>query len=245
MHTSPAQYVEVEEIEKNTHADMVINMESFRNVQDFDKTRDVRIIRREENRQDKLESVSSGYTLITRTEYRKGGGVTATGNNRTCLPDSCWVILLKLKPFLKGKITLKAVRQTFVLPNNEDPDMLMVEIFFDWFGIDITYQNMTGSPKNLLAAKDGVFLVGLKIGVPGDGNHFDNHALVYDAHLKQLYDNNRSIQIPQIEKKDLFNNRTAIRVFKHYFDKSTSLRIADVYKVELQTNSNTQHPYIL
>jgi len=86
-----------------------------------------------------------GYTLLSRTDYcTQYGGVAPVapaGNDRTCVPDSCWQILLKLRPSLRRRITLKWVRQTFKLPNNADQNMHMVGMFFDWFDINFKYQH--------------------------------------------------------------------------------------------------------
>ena len=102
---------------------------------------------------------------------------------------------------------MKWVCWSFTVLDNVDPNMLMVEMFFEWFGIDIQYlYSMNKRPKKLLGAKNGIYFVGLKIGLQVVGNHFDNHNLVYNANLKQLYDNNQFIQIPQIKESDLVNN---------------------------------------
>ena len=66
--------------------------------------------------------------------------------------------------------------------------MHMAEMFFAWFGIDVQYlRNMCMSLKNIFRANHGIYLVRLKIGLPVEGNHFDNHAMVYDVNLKLLY----------------------------------------------------------
>ena len=45
--------------------------------------------------------------------------------------------------------------------------MLMVKLFFKWFGSDIQYlNNINKSPKKLLGAKNGIYFFGLKIGLP-------------------------------------------------------------------------------
>ena len=73
---------------------------------------------------------------------------------------------------MHGKIALKCIRWSFALPDNVDPNMLMVEKIFDWFGIDIQYlHNMNKSPKKLLGAKNGIYFVWLKIDLPVVGNH--------------------------------------------------------------------------
>ena len=98
---------------------------------------------------------------------------------------------------------------------------------------------MYKSLKNLFRVKQGIYFIGLNIGLPVEDDQFDNHAMVYDANLKHLYDNNRSVAIPIIEKSDLVNNRTATKVFEHYFDKATSLTVRNVYKASLKTKNTT------
>ena len=78
-------------------------------------------------------------------------------------------------------------------------------------------------------------MVRLEIGLPVEGDFFDYHAMVYDANLKHLYDNKKSVDIPTNEKKDLGDNRAATKVFKNYFKFATSLILPGVYKVSLKT----------
>ena len=184
-----------------------------------------------------LKKLGGEYTLLSRSDYRvQYGAVAPVGNARTCIPDACWTVVLKLRPSLNGQIALKWVRKAFYLPNNEDPNMHMVKMFFLWFGIDFQYvQSMRRSPRNLFRSDQGIFLVRLEIGLPVEGDFFDQHVMVYDANLKHLYDNQKSMDIPCIEKKDLGNNRKATRPFQHYFKFATSLIVSDVYQVSLKT----------
>ena len=183
----------------------------------------------------------NGFTLITWTKYRQQyGAVAPVGSNHTCITDACWTILIKVWPSLQGKIALKWVHYSFELPNNADPNMHMLEMFFSWFGIDMQYlHGMYKSPKKLFFAKQGIYFIGLDIGLPVEDDQSNNHAMVYDANLKHVYDNNRSVAIPIIEKRDLVNNRTAAKVFQYYFDKATSLMVRNDYKVGLKTKNTT------
>ena len=62
-----------------------------------------------------------------------------------------------------------------------------------------------------------------------EGDFFDYHAMVYDVNLKHLYDNQKSVDIPSIEDKDLSNNRAATKAFKHYFKFARLLILSEVY----------------
>ena len=97
--------------------------------------------------------------------------------------------------------------------------MHMVEIFFVvWYWYAILTRDIQES-KQIFCAKQGISFIGLDIGLPVEDDQPDNHAVVYNANLKHLYDNHQSVAIPIIEKSDLVNNRTATKVFEHYLIK--------------------------
>ena len=87
---------------------------------------------------------------------------------------------------------------------------------------------MTSSPKTLLKETFGVFLVRLSITVPDGSSDF--HYVAFDAARALLIDNAPYIKVPEIDAGDRKSNKSAIRVFFHFFPLAKDIHILSVLK---------------
>ena len=150
---------------------------------------------------------------------------------RTCLPDAVYALLCNFDPSLEPRLTAIAVRDAFITAVG-DPTQAMAKQFAALHGVRLVHQpRMTGSPKSLLSETSGVFLVRLRLEVP-DGSS-DYHYVVYEARRALVIDNSPRLQLPDIKDEDRADNRSAIRVFFHYFPNATAILVASVLRAEV------------
>ena len=184
-----------------------------------------------------------GYAMVARGELRAAGGVIATGDERTCVPDACAVIrcLLVGGPLLASMTaaTIQWFRERIATDptrsDDEDPSSADAEAYAEAHGFVLNYQPNV-SPRLLLGARAGTFFIGLKIDyIDEDGEAAqDAHALVYDAARGHLLDNLRGMGAILIDDGDRADNRTAMRPFyEKLFAKATKITLDSVHLAQL------------
>ena len=172
----------------------------------------------------RTEDEDGGFALKAKGTVRSEGGVLAVAKAgeeaRTCLPDAMFVLLSTLLVCLK----LEAVRAAF--ETDGDPNHALATAFARAHGVAMVHQpQMTNSPKTLLRARSGIFLVRLRISV---GEDDDYHYVVYDADRALVIDNAPHVPVAEIDDGDRQDNKSAIGAFYHYFPNATGIRIASV-----------------
>ena len=199
-----------------------------------------------------LVVTGGGFVNRTRKVARKNGALLTDAKvgeeKRTCLPDA-------LRTFIHGhnsrnKPIVSAIREWFAarVVNGNDPDLKMATVYCEEkYGIQLVRQHgWDKSPKTLLGAKEGVYLVRLEITVKDMKPDF--HFVTYNANKKELYDNNKNCDVHGIEESDLNNNEEAILVFHSFFPGATKIDVdrcdkaANFEGILVHTNINKPPP---
>ena len=184
-----------------------------------------------------------GYCMVPRGELRAAGGVIATGDERTCVPDACVVIrCLLVGGRLTSSVAAAAIawirRHIAADPtraDDEDPSAADAEAYAEAHGFVLTYKRNV-SPRLLLGARAGIFFISLKIDYVDENGEAaqDAHALVYDAARGHILDNLRGKGAILIDDGDRVDNRTAMRPFyEELFPKATNIAIRSVHEAQL------------
>ena len=185
------------------------------------------------------EAEDGGYSMLPRGELRAQGGVIATGDARTCLPDAMSVILcmlggVALTPALAKKtIAWFAKHVQSSRERGADPHVGDAEAFADERGFTLTHMPNV-SPRILLNQRGGLFLARLAIHYSDEGvDKMDTHFVVYDATRGHIIDNLRGLGAIVIDDADRRDNRTAIAPFKEQlFPKASKVVLTSVRKAE-------------
>ena len=181
-----------------------------------------------------------GYSMLPRGVLRASGGVIATGDERTCLPDSMSVVKCLLhRVGLTDSDSRKTVRwfsdrlrSDPLRLDTADPHIGDAKAFAAEHGIDLQHKH-NWSPRLLVNADTGVFVARLLIDyLDSSGTtRTDSHFLVYDASNRHILDNLRGVGAIVVGAEDRSDNVAAMRPIKEeLFPEATRIRLTAVWE---------------
>ena len=184
------------------------------------------------------EEADGGYCVLPRGKHRAEGGVIATGDERTCLPDAmsviyCTLFSISLTPTLTKKTIAwfsERVKSDPKRTDDADPSQADAEEFAKAHDFTLTYVPKV-SPRKLPNFPTGLYLVRLFIHyVVANGRlKIDTHFVVYDAFNGKIIDNMRGMGAIKVDAGDRNDNRTAMRPFyEELFTEAKKIEIKDV-----------------
>ena len=150
----------------------------------------------------------------------------------TCLPDAMVTIESHLKNVDSTAAEKERVREWFREKHAGNPNQIDVIVYGQEVGLRVVHMRNT-SPRILLERhRDGAFIVRLEY------THADKGTPVIDTYYMclidgTLIDNNSNKSPPVIEPSDWANNKAAMKLLMHYFDRAvtTCVKLTHVFMV--------------
>ena len=193
---------------------------------EIDQSLERRNSKRRKKAEKRNQRKSSGFGLLARSDVRNQGYVVPIGSERTCLPDSVWVLL----NLLDVTADQTSVRDS-LKPADEaqrDPNIDEAVSFCRSQGVMLTYQEkLAGSPVYLFRELVGVFLVRMELVTP-DGSDF--HVVTFHARTGRLFDNEPMGKVPVIMFDDRVSTAAALKVFQHMFPRAQKIILRGVWR---------------
>jgi hypothetical protein len=184
------------------------------------------------------KEADGGYCVLARGKHRAEGGVIATGDDRTCLPDAmsvimCMLLSIPLTPSLTKKTIAwftERVKSDPKRANDHDPNQADAMVFAQEHHFSLKYVPKV-SPQILLNYTGGLFLVRLLIHYNDESGKLkmDTHFVVYDAGNGKIIDNMRGMGAIVVDEDDRQNNQSAMQPFyKELFPKAQKIEVKSV-----------------
>ena len=178
----------------------------------------------------KAKKRKGGYTDKGRLEFKSEGGVLATGQKRTCIPDALFVLLPAL---LTTPPDLETVR-TAIMGADLYKDALyaVAQTFATSLGTHLEHVTpkflIKGGPEYHLLQTQGLFLVHLLVSYGPDDDDPDDHCVAYDG--LTVRDNNQYKKVKELDDNDRSTTDLARAVFKSLYPKMM-VRIKSIYEL--------------